>query len=101
MRKEVINFCELGVLPAEQRAVLEQIKLYERHFRAITCPVSDDEARALVKMFGPDGCFGLATSLITMIETAPNWPLANCFADSSNEFVDTLKQRAINGGYDL
>jgi hypothetical protein len=101
MRQEVVSFCELGTLPGEARAVPEKIRQYEKHFRAITLPVSDEEARALVRMFGNDGCFGLASSLIALIETSPNWPLADCLTDSSNQYVNELRQRAIRGGYDL
>lgn len=101
MRQEVVSFCELGALPGEAGAALEIVRQFEQHLQAITGPVSDEEARALVKMFGNDGCFGLASSLIHLIETSPNWPMADCLTDSNNEFVKELKQRAIRGGFDL
>ncbi|MDB6032726.1 MAG: hypothetical protein JWM16_3064, partial [Verrucomicrobiales bacterium] len=33
---------------------------------------------ALVKVFGPDDYYGLAWSLLHLIESAPGWPLADC-----------------------
>jgi hypothetical protein len=59
-------------------------------------PISDDDARALVKLFGPDDAFGLAWTLLHAIETAPGWPLDDVLGDSGNEWIDRLKQRATN-----
>jgi hypothetical protein len=59
-------------------------------------PISDDDARALVKLFGPDDSFGLAWTLLHLIETAPGWPLEDVLDESGNEWVDRLKQRAKN-----
>lgn len=101
MRQEVVSFCQLGTLPEEVGASPEKIRQFEQHLHSIICPVSDEEALALVKMFGNDGCFGLASSLIHLIETSPSWPIAGCLAESKNEYVNELRQRAIRGGYDL
>ncbi|MCQ8120015.1 hypothetical protein, partial [Methylomonas rosea] len=65
---------------------------------SVTKPVSNEEARALVKLFGPDGCFGLAWSILHLIESAPSWPLTDCLVNSSNEWVALLRDRATRGG---
>ena len=98
MRPEVERLVSLGQFPAEGSATIEQIDRIERAFLAIISPLSDSEARALVRLFGPDGCFGAASSLIHLIETAPGWPLHECLADSENEFVISLRARAQRGG---
>ena len=99
MRPQVERLVSLGQLPAEASATVEQIDRIEVEFRAIVPPLSDHEARALVRLFGPDGCFGVASSLVHLIETAPGWPLLDCLEDSENEFVVSLRERARRGGF--
>lgn len=57
--------------------------------------VTDDEARVLVELFGPDGCYGVASSFMHLIETAPSWPLKECFEHLNNEWKVELRNRAI------
>jgi hypothetical protein len=45
----------------------------------ITKPVSDEEAQALLDPFGPDDCFGMAWTVLHMIETAPSSSTAEYF----------------------
>ena len=59
-------------------------------------PLTDDEARSLVGLFGIDDAYGVAWSLLHLIETAPNWPIADGLEDTSNEWVDRLKRRVDN-----
>ncbi len=99
MRPEVAQLVQLGKLPTEGEATVERIREYEIHYRAISRPVTDEEACALVTIFGEDGCFGFASSLVHLIETAPNWPLAECLINTQNEWVAELKNRAIRGGF--
>lgn len=102
IRSQVQELSDLGPLPSEDLRDVELMKKYDYLYRAIAKPVSDDEARVLVKLFGQDGCFGLASALMHLIETAPNWPLADCLpANSKNEWVIELRNRAIRGGYAL
>jgi len=46
------------------------VERWQNLLAAVKTPVSDDEARALVRVFGPDDCFGLAWTLLHLIETA-------------------------------
>ena len=101
MRSEIANLVQLGTLPSERGASPERIQQFEQCYRAISRPVSDEEARALVALFGNDGCFGLASSLVHLIETAPAWPLVDCLENTENEWVAELRQRAIRGGHHL
>jgi hypothetical protein len=88
----------LGTLPSEDDADAMQVRKYEVEYRGITRPVTDEEAVALLGLFGEDGCFGLASSLMHLIETAPGWPIKDCLADTRNPWVLELKNRAIRGG---
>jgi hypothetical protein len=75
IRPEVREVVALGALPAEDVAEQQDLEHRERLVRAITRPVTDDEARALLAVFGPDDCYGLAWTVLHLIETAPGWPL--------------------------
>jgi len=99
VRKEIEEMNALGPLPSEECRDIELIKKYENLYRAITRPVTVEEARILVKLFGSDGCFGFASSLVHLIETAPGWPLEDCLCDMDNEWIVELRNRAIRGGF--
>jgi hypothetical protein len=97
MREEVRAFVALGPLP-DQKADEQVIEQYERLLLQISRPVSDEEARVLVGMFGPDDCYGLAWTLLHLIETAPNWPLVDVLQNNGNEWVQRLRGRAERAG---
>lgn len=98
MREEVKALVALRQFPAEQGAVPGVVECHENGLKAIARPVSDDEARALVKVFGPDDCFGLAWSLLHLIETAPGWPIKTAIADANPLWAEELKGRCVRGG---
>lgn len=98
VRKEIEDMRTLGPLPSEDDADLSVLKTYEELYRAVVKPVTDEEARILVELFGPDGCFGLASSIMHLIETAPGWPLEDCLQDLTNEWKVELRNRSIRGG---
>jgi hypothetical protein len=101
MRSQFIELSQLGPLPSAE-SILDNpdgdalVKRYEALITSIQPPVTDDEARVLVGLFGPDECFEAEWPLIHLIETAPGWPLEDCLADTSNEWVALLKQRVEN-----
>lgn len=98
MRPEIKRLLLLGPLPSEDDASVEKLQLMECELRSISKPVTNDEARALVTLFGPDDCFGAAWSILHLIETAPGWPLPDCLVDHENDWIKTLRDRAIRGG---
>ena len=101
VRAEVKELEKLGPLPSEDEAEVAQLERIEELYRAIEKPLTDDEARVLVELFGPDGCYGVASSFMHLIETAPGWPLKECFQQLNNEWKVELRNRAIRGGYRL
>ena len=98
MREEVKALVALGQFPVERGAVPGVVARHENALKAIARPVSDEEARVLVKVFGPDYCFGLAWSLLHLIETAPGWPIKIAIADSNSLWAEELKGRCVRGG---
>jgi hypothetical protein len=97
MRQEIIELIEHGPLPPSKGADVNWLKRHEELMKRVTRPVTDDEACALAKLFGPDDCFGVAWSLVHLIETAPGWPLPSCLPDSNNEWIRVLRSRADRG----
>ncbi len=98
MRKEIQRLIELGRLPSEDAADVEMLRKYDLEYRAIERPISDEEAEALIELFGEDGCYGLASSLMHLIETAPSWPIRSCLGNVHNPWILELKARALGGG---
>ena len=95
MRTEVEELAALGIFPSENKPNLDHIKRIENLLSAILPPVSDQEAVELVKLFGKDSCFGLAWTLLHLIETAPSWPIKECLPyNTNNEWVMLLRMRA-------
>ncbi|WP_266616987.1 hypothetical protein [Streptomyces sp. NBC_00047] len=70
MRPEVQTFVANGPLP-DWDASEEEIDWRERQLTAISRPVTPEEAAALATCFGPDDCYGVAWTLVHLIETAP------------------------------
>jgi hypothetical protein len=74
IRKEVKELAELGPLPASSIATEHDLDQRVAVLKRITPPVTDEEAIALTESFGPDECFGVAWTLLHLIETAPSHP---------------------------
>ncbi|MEO8553659.1 MAG: hypothetical protein ABI678_26980 [Kofleriaceae bacterium] len=70
--------------------VLERL---DKALHWIPSPVTTEEAKLLLQAFGSDGCFGLAWSLIHLIESAPVSPLDTKPGDLENEWVRYLWER--------
>lgn len=70
IRHEVDDLAKVGRFPDED-ADEQTIEATQRLLERVAGPVTDDEAQVLATLFGPDGCYGLAWSLLHLIETAP------------------------------
>lgn len=97
MREQVRKLSELGPLPSSEVASPEQVPKYQLLIEQISRPLEDDEARALLDLFGPDDFFGLAWTVLHLIETAPKSPVTARPPASANEWIQRIwitEQRA-------
>jgi predicted component of type VI protein secretion system len=97
IRNEIRELVGLGRFPTSHEAKMDVIKRQETLLRSIQAPVSDEEAKCLIKLFGVDDYFDLAWTVLHLIETAPGWPIEECLKDSSNEWIVHLRERAQRG----
>jgi hypothetical protein len=97
MRPEVRTFVADGPLPGWD-ASEEEIDRRDRQLRAIHGPVTGEEAKALASCFGPDDCYGVAWSLLHLIETGPNPVLTTEPGPDADEWHQRLHNRAVNAG---
>lgn len=76
IRPGVRDFVNLGTLPSERDeptdALEEAVERAGALLDLIERPVTDEEANALAECLGEDLCFGLAWTLLHLIETAPS-----------------------------
>jgi hypothetical protein len=99
IRDEVQEFHRLGPLPSEQdesEGSDERLEEAGRLLDAIERPVTDEEARLLVESFGEDNCFGLAWTLLHLIETSPSSVVTAEPPEGSNMWIETLWTRYQN-----
>lgn len=68
MRQSVRSFVAAGVLPDEHSGA-DEIRVREEQLAAITPPLTEKEARAMLTCFGPDDCYGLAWTMVHLIES--------------------------------
>ena len=99
IRPEVRQLLEADPLPDGPTAAKTSTRLenYQHLIERIQKPISNEEAEALATLFGPDDCFGLAWSLVHLIESAPDWPLLHRLPDTGNEWVELVRARAQRG----
>ena len=95
MQKCVSRLLELGKFPSETVDV-DQIQQIENLLLAVQTPITDEEAKALCSLFGPDDFYELPWTIIHLVETAPGWPIEECLVDDTNEWIETLKFRIAN-----
>jgi hypothetical protein len=93
-RQVVLDFVDLGPLP-DSSASEDKIALREGQLERIKPPVTEDEAKLLLRCFGPDDCYGLAWTLLHLIESAPSGvPLDRPPLDTDNEWLRRLWARS-------
>lgn len=102
MREEIKELAKMGPLPSYKIAMqpdrFEKLERYSQLIVSIRKPVTDEEARVLASLFGPDDCFELEETLIHLVESAPGWPLWDCLEDTRNEWIQRLRRRLENAG---
>ena len=94
MQQAISALLGLGPLPSSATANVPTMQAFEEQLTKVQTPVTDEEACALLKLFGPDDCFGLAWTLLHLIETAPGWPVECALDGLEGEWIDRLRERA-------
>ena len=89
IRNEVQQLLDLGPLPRSEDADPDSLDRWGAALKAIVPPITDEEARVLVDLFGPDECFGAAWSLLHLIETAAHLPRLRAELMLRSEFLRT------------
>ena len=95
IRRTVRDFLAAGPLPGEDQPI-EAITRAQELLMRIEAPVTSEEASALLDGFGPDDCYGLAWTLLHLIETAPGAQAPDYPAGADNLWIQTLRRRAAN-----
>ena len=101
MRPEFVALLDLGPLPADDDLDEATARKYDE---AIDGPSAEtptiEEAVALLGVFPPDDstAFGLAWSLLHMIEASPGWPPRSAL-DDRNWWVTYLRERNERSGH--
>ena len=98
IRLEIQHLLRLGPFPSSQHVNPEVIRQQEALVGSIKSPVSDEEAKQLVRLFGPDDYFGIAWTVLHLVESSPSWPIHECLDDTSNEWIARLKESAERSG---
>lgn len=96
VRELVQKIVELGPLPPGD-AWDESVSDREEWLHAVVPPLTNDEAAALARCFGPDDCSGLAWTLVHLIESAPTSPVTADPGPRANAWLRRLWQRAQRG----
>jgi len=94
VRGETSAFLALGPLPSSRGAEESHITRLTEALARIAAPVSVEEAVLLSTAFGPDECFGLAWTLVHLIESAPNGAPIDRLPEIDNEWIRLLRERA-------
>ncbi len=97
IRSEIQQLVALGSFPASQQVNLEVIRRQQELLNLIRPPISDEEAERLLALFGPDDYFGLAWSVLHLVESSPSWPIHELLTNCANEWIARLKERARKG----
>jgi hypothetical protein len=93
MQPAVARLVQIGPLPSSSVATASVLQELKALLAEVQTPIADNEARALVRLFGTDDCFGLAWSLLHLIETSPGWPIEDALQGLNGEWIDRLRER--------
>jgi hypothetical protein len=83
LREQVRRLAALGPLPLEANAAVPAIRDYQDLLKSLGGRVNDEEAAALCRILPAteESCFGLAWTVLHLVESAPGWPLPHCLKD--------------------
>ena len=93
MREEVAKLIQLEPFPHETSATPEIVDQYAELIDIISPPVSLDEAKSLLTLFGTDTFFGAAWSSVHLIESCPEWSAEALANVEDNIWITMLTER--------
>lgn len=96
MQIKVCDLVMLGELPRADEAEPEFLERFQSLLLDVVRPVTDEEAIELAKLLGPDDCYGIAWTLVHILEEAPGWPLKQAILAAPSEWIDVLESRWAN-----
>ncbi|MEO3988823.1 hypothetical protein [Pseudocitrobacter cyperus] len=96
MRKAVVDLISMGQLPSEDNEDISVYDKYQKIIDSISPPISREEANALVLLFGNDGCYGLTSTLVHLIESASDFCINDFNKIENNYGVNILRSRVLN-----
>jgi hypothetical protein len=85
---------QLGPFPSETSVTPEIVDSYFELIDTISPPVSLDEAKSLLTLFGTDPFFGVAWTLVHLIESCPEWS-AEALANVDDHLWITLLRKRL------
>ena len=100
IRPGVAELVQLGPMPTDDEATNQPVRAarWEQLVGELNSQgnVTDEEAACLVELFPRDDSdsFGVAWTLVHVIESSPSWPDAEALARTSGPWADLLRQRA-------
>jgi hypothetical protein len=94
MQPSIQKLASLGGLPSADDANPDFLEKFQNLLITVHRPVTDKEAETLVGLLGPDDCYGLAWTMIHIIEEAPGWPLSEAINKANREWAEVLLARA-------
>jgi hypothetical protein len=92
IRIEVSDFAANGPLAGEDAGV-QTVARAQTLLERIQPPLTDEEAQALARSFGQDESYGLAWSLLHLIESAPSARTADYSSSPRNSWTELLQAR--------
>ncbi len=96
MQASIQKLLELGPLPSESTTDIALLQQWQDTLATVTIPLDVSEAEALCRLFGPDGCFGLAWAVVKLIETSSDLSDEYLAALPPTEWRDLLTVRRAN-----
>jgi hypothetical protein len=96
LQAAVEQLIALDPLPDSLAATEADLRARGAALERVATPLSDDEARGMLSLFGSDDCFGLAWTLLHLVETAPGWPLRDAL-EGDNQWLRRLRDGARRG----
>jgi hypothetical protein len=100
IRPAVVELIALGRLPTDEQSDIDpgRADRWAALVRQLYAEghVTDDEARALLGLLpeGDSDSFGVAWTLVHVIESAPGWPLRDVLDHAHGPWPDLLRARA-------